>query len=267
MDSLLSNAQRCARKADSLASQGSFDEAFTQLDKSISFLNNLKRNTSNYETIQILNVQIESVDRKMRSMAIKRSENMQLKHYNDKKAALATATAAKTNSLIYNTTNNLTKIITSPTTHPKLLTYQYNTITENIRENDFKLNPLEKFNSTSDDENHHQIDDSDEDDDEDFYEETLAANFHEIIKTNLNNTRSSTLTSSSSCSSSSAFSSMSNLSSNCGMPIKHENNNKAIDLSKYINNEDSEDSDSNIENNYFSTSKKNSARPNEFFID
>lgn len=110
MDSLLSNAQRCARKADSLASQGSFDEAFTQLDKSISFLNNLKKNTSNYETIQILNVQIESIDRKMRSLAIKRSENMQLKHYNEKKAALAAA--AKTNKptpnpLIYN--NNLTK--------------------------------------------------------------------------------------------------------------------------------------------------------------
>lgn len=52
------------------------------------------------------------------------------------------------------------------------------------------------------------------------------------------------------------------------MPKKEENSDKAIDLSKYINNEDSEDSDSNIENNYFSMSKnKSNSRPNEFFID
>ena len=36
----------------------------------------MKKTTSNYETTQLLNVQIESVDRKMRSIAIKRSENM-----------------------------------------------------------------------------------------------------------------------------------------------------------------------------------------------
>ncbi len=38
----------------------------------------MKKTTSNYETTQLLNVQIESVDRKMRSIAIKRSENMQV---------------------------------------------------------------------------------------------------------------------------------------------------------------------------------------------
>ena len=48
--------------------------------KKKAFLNDLKKTTSNYETIQILNVQIESVDRKMRSIAIKRSENMQVMH-------------------------------------------------------------------------------------------------------------------------------------------------------------------------------------------
>ncbi len=35
MDSLLSNSQRCTRKADSLASYGLFDEAMSELEKSI----------------------------------------------------------------------------------------------------------------------------------------------------------------------------------------------------------------------------------------
>ena len=35
MDSLLSNAQRCSRKADSLAGHGLFDQALEQLDNAI----------------------------------------------------------------------------------------------------------------------------------------------------------------------------------------------------------------------------------------
>ncbi|CAF1037070.1 unnamed protein product, partial [Brachionus calyciflorus] len=76
MDSLLSNAQRCVRKADSLVKYGLFDEALGQLDKAIALLNELKSVTSCYDSIQMLNVQIDSIDRKMRSVAIKRSESI-----------------------------------------------------------------------------------------------------------------------------------------------------------------------------------------------
>ncbi len=41
MDSLLSNAQRCIRKADALVMHGLFDEALLQLDKAIGTFNNL----------------------------------------------------------------------------------------------------------------------------------------------------------------------------------------------------------------------------------
>lgn len=80
MDSLLSNAQRCARKADSLVKYGLYDEALVQLDKSIVYLNELKSLSTRYETIQMLNVQIDSIDRKMRSVAIKRSESIKKKN-------------------------------------------------------------------------------------------------------------------------------------------------------------------------------------------
>lgn len=88
MDSLLSNAQRCARKADSLVRYGLFDEALVQLDKSIVYLKELKSVNSRYELIQMLNVQIDAIDRKMRSVAIKRSESLKKKYemenYNSK---------------------------------------------------------------------------------------------------------------------------------------------------------------------------------------
>jgi len=80
MDSHLSNAQRCARKADSLVKYGMYDEALNQLDKSIVYLYELKSLTTRYENIQMLNVQIESVDRKKRSVAIKRSESIKKKN-------------------------------------------------------------------------------------------------------------------------------------------------------------------------------------------
>jgi hypothetical protein len=76
MDSLLSNAQRCARKADTLVRYGQYEEALNQLDKSIVYLNELKSINSRYELIQMLNVQIDAIDRKMRSVAIKRSESL-----------------------------------------------------------------------------------------------------------------------------------------------------------------------------------------------
>lgn len=76
MDSHLSNAQRCARKADSLVKYGMYDEALSKLDMSINYLNELKSFTTRYENIQMLNVQIESIDRKKRSVAIKRSESI-----------------------------------------------------------------------------------------------------------------------------------------------------------------------------------------------
>lgn len=80
MDSLLSNAQRCARKADSLAVHGLYEEALSQLDKSIVYLNELKTNTSRFETTQLLNEQIDAIDRKMRSVAIKRAESIKKKN-------------------------------------------------------------------------------------------------------------------------------------------------------------------------------------------
>lgn len=80
MDSHLSNAQRCARKADSLVKYGMYDEALGQLDKSISYLYELKSFTTRYENIQMLNVQIESIDRKKRSVAIRRSESIKKKN-------------------------------------------------------------------------------------------------------------------------------------------------------------------------------------------
>lgn len=80
MDSHLSNAQRCARKADSLVKYGMYDEALSQLDKSIVYLYELKTFTTRYENIQMLNVQIESIDRKKRSIAIKRSESIKKKN-------------------------------------------------------------------------------------------------------------------------------------------------------------------------------------------
>lgn len=79
MDSHLSNAQRCARKADALVKYGMYDEAFSQLDKSISLLKELKSLTTRYENIQILSIQIESIDRKKRSVAIKRAESIKKK--------------------------------------------------------------------------------------------------------------------------------------------------------------------------------------------
>lgn len=80
MDSHLSNAQRCARKADSLVKYGMYDEALNQLDQSIAYLYELKAFTTRYENIQMLNVQIESIDRKKRSIAIKRSESIKKKN-------------------------------------------------------------------------------------------------------------------------------------------------------------------------------------------
>ena len=56
-----------------------YEEAFTQLDKSISLLSELKTLTTRYENIQMLNVQIDSIDRKKRSVAIKRSESIKVR--------------------------------------------------------------------------------------------------------------------------------------------------------------------------------------------
>jgi hypothetical protein len=67
-------AQRCSRKADSFVRNGLFDEALLQLDKSIVYLNELKSLNTRNDLIQMLNVQIESIDRKMRSVAIRKSE-------------------------------------------------------------------------------------------------------------------------------------------------------------------------------------------------
>ena len=57
-----------------------YDEALTQLDKSIVYLHELKSFTTRYENIQMLNVQIESIDRKKRSVAIKRSESIKVRN-------------------------------------------------------------------------------------------------------------------------------------------------------------------------------------------
>ncbi len=57
---------------------GMYDEALSQLDKSIVYLYELKTFTTRYENIQMLNVQIESIDRKKRSIAIKRSESIKV---------------------------------------------------------------------------------------------------------------------------------------------------------------------------------------------
>lgn len=320
MDSLLSNAQRCARKADSLASQGSFEDAFVQLDKSISFLNDLKKTTSNYETIQILNVQIESVDRKMRSIAIKRSEIIQANTLKkQKEKSTLTAKSNLTNSLI----NHSGSDTASLGTKQKQLFYRSKTIT-GVPENDTAILysiishasnqqskesfflPLSRLGegggvtlknfdpSTSDD-------DQDQEDEE-FYEKTLKktnpvptmvynknSNNSNNSTFELNNTRSSTLTSSSSCSS--AFSSMSNLNTVNNEAKCDKNNfnvneatNVAIDLSKYLKDDDDDD-ESNEENemarnfneaanesfdDYFASPAKGNAKnfkPNDYIIE
>lgn len=46
----------------------------------LAYLNELKSTTSCYESIQLLNAQLESIDRKMRSVAIKRSESIKKKN-------------------------------------------------------------------------------------------------------------------------------------------------------------------------------------------
>lgn len=79
MDSLLSNAQRCGRKADSLVKFGLFDEALVQLDKAIEYLKELKSNNTRNENIQLIKLQIETFDKKMRRVAIKRSESLKKK--------------------------------------------------------------------------------------------------------------------------------------------------------------------------------------------
>lgn len=56
-----------------------YDEAFGQLDRSISLLKELKSLTTRYENIQMLSIQIESIDRKKRSVAIKRAESIKKK--------------------------------------------------------------------------------------------------------------------------------------------------------------------------------------------
>lgn len=76
MDSLLSTAQRCSRSADSLVRYGLFSQALIQLDKSIGYLNELKVAATSHDNIQLINEQIEAVDRKMRSVAIKQTESI-----------------------------------------------------------------------------------------------------------------------------------------------------------------------------------------------
>lgn len=146
MDSHLSNAQRCARKADSLVKYGMYDEALGQLDKSIVYLYELKSVTTRYENIQMLNVQIESIDRKKRSIAIKRSESIKKKERVDN---LMNRTKAQANSDIriqhipipssagaLNNTNSINKVDQSPV----IIEYCYNndkkTITNVIKSTD-----------------------------------------------------------------------------------------------------------------------------------
>ena len=126
--------------------------------------------------------------------------------------------------------------------------------------------------------------DDDDDDDEDFYEETLKKTYDKQYRgagSDLNNTRSSTLTSSSSCSS--AFSSMSNLNStasnhdvsrhlnasanaasvslNVASPSSAEP--VAIDLSKYINNDESSSDENEAHGHRFN--EVNNESFDEFF--
>jgi hypothetical protein len=51
-------------------------------------LNELKATTSRFETIQLLNEQIDSMDRKMRSVAIKRAEAIKVKFSFQKRVVL-----------------------------------------------------------------------------------------------------------------------------------------------------------------------------------
>jgi len=76
---LIRKAQRCVRKADNLVKAGIFQDALNQLEKSITYLNDLKKVTQSYDTIQMLNIQIDAIDRKMRSIAIIRSESVKVK--------------------------------------------------------------------------------------------------------------------------------------------------------------------------------------------
>jgi hypothetical protein len=61
-----------------LVKAGIYQDALNQLEKSITYLNDLKKVTQSYDTIQMLNVQIDAIDRKMRSIAIIRSESVKV---------------------------------------------------------------------------------------------------------------------------------------------------------------------------------------------
>ena len=51
------------------------------LKNKIAYLKELKSCTTRYENVQMLNVQIDSIDRKKRSVAIKRSESIKVTYF------------------------------------------------------------------------------------------------------------------------------------------------------------------------------------------
>lgn len=159
MDSLLSNAQRCARKADTLLSYGLYDESLTQLEKSIAYLNELKSVTTCYESIQLLNAQLESIDRKMRSVAIKRSESIKKKNeieslISKNRRESSSSTKSSKNSTGYlklekDGRSVLEELSTTNAEYKKVNSFLIDEIEQLKRENEFLKSELLKISSSS----------------------------------------------------------------------------------------------------------------------
>lgn len=303
MDSLLSNAQRCVRKADSLVKYGLFDEALGQLDKSIVFLHELKAVTSCYDSIQMLNVQIDSIDRKMRSVAIKRSESIKKKtqienlinnkrrestHRVEHKQPTNQSVLVEHTNLRYKNASKLNKddksiieeLSTTNGEYKKVNEFLINEIEQLKKENDFlkvellKIHMNDSLNDLSSSDNANSS--------------SISNSSSSILTTNSNLNGSS---SSSNDVSNESLDTYKYLARNpSGLTMTSQRNEKSqhrtnlndntnrIDLSKYINNEDDEDSDAEIEDNIFNELNNQNLLhdtyhtsfnlpPNEFVID
>lgn len=74
MDSLLTNAQRCSRKSDTLLKYGLYDDAYQELEKSLVYLNNCKEKQTTRNNVDLVKSLIEQIDGKLRILSLKKEQ-------------------------------------------------------------------------------------------------------------------------------------------------------------------------------------------------